>query len=242
MTERRRPVAKQSPDLEERRKRFNAVFSPITWPLGKILATIKFIFVSIMLGTLIDWLGMWLGWWGNNHQLEVLTKDIAYLGANFTVSIFGIPPADLAIRIGQTIQSYLGYDIKLNPADPRFFRMVKDVLIAVQPYWQSIIYSAMTVGVRVFIIAMSLFFYVVVFLVAMIDGLVERELRKLGGGIERAKLYHHAKIWIPRVLYFSPMIYLAWPNSINPSWIVLPSAIVFGIAVYMTFSTFMKYF
>lgn len=217
------------------------VFAPITWPVSRLLSILSFILMSIVMGTVLDWIGMWAGWWGANHQLHVLSSDIAYLGTHFTTSILGKPPADVALMIGQYVHRYLSFDVVHKANDPAFFRALKQVGEVIQPYWQSIVYSAMTVVVRIFIIALSLVFYVVVFLVAMIDGLVERELRKEGGGIERAQIYHHAKIWIPRILYFSPMIYLAWPWSINPGWIVVPSAVLFGLSVYLTFATFMKH-
>ena len=128
-----------------------------------------------------------------------------------------------------------------SPRDNAFFAFAKQVALAVQPYWQGVIYSAMNTVVRLFIIALSAVFFIVVFVVTMIDGLVERELRKEGGGIEHAAVFHHAKIWVSRPLAWSPIVYLSLPVSINPAWVVLPSALVFGMATYIAFFTFRKY-
>lgn len=200
-----------------------------------------FLLISIFVGTAVDYLGMWLDWWDDKHQLQVLSHDIAYLGENFTTSIFGMPPADLALQLATWVNDKLSISIHRRPNEANIYRIYHAAVESFNPFWQNFIYSAMTAVVRLFIIILSVAFYLIVFLVAMIDGLVQRELRKEGGGIEHAQIYHHAKTWIGRILIISPMIYLAWPESINPNWIVLPSAGAFGLSVFITFSTFKKF-
>ncbi len=215
--------------------------SPITGPLKLLWHLFLYLFFSIILSTVIDYAGMWFEWWGKDHQLKVLSSDIVYLGNNFTISIFGRSPAELAITISQFIKDYLTFHQYFDYSDFYFFRLVAAGLRVIAPIWQSLVLSTMVIGVRCFIICMSISFFIIVAIVAAVDGLVERELRKEGGGIEQSKLYHHAKAWVGRVIVVTPILYLSWPDRINPGIVILPSALIFGLATYVTFSTYKKH-
>ena len=217
------------------------VFSPVTGSIRLVWKCIAWLLLSVVIGTLLDWGGMLAGWWGRDHSLTVLSQDIAWLGNNFTTSILGRSPAEVALDISRVVHDYLSFQVRPSPRDSAFITLAKQAALAVQPYWQGVIYSAMNTVVRLFIIMLSAVFFIVVFIVALIDGLVERELRKEGGGIEHAAVFHHAKIWVSRPLAWSPIVYLSLPVSINPAWVVLPSALVFGTATYIAFFTFRKY-
>lgn len=217
------------------------VFSPISGTLRLIWRCVAWLFLSVVIGTVLDWLGMLAGWWGPDHSLTVLSQDIAWLGEHFTTSILGRSPAEVALAISRAVHDYLSFQVQPSPRDSAFIALAKQTALTVQPYWQGVIFSAMNTVVRLFIILLSAVFFIVVFVVALIDGLVERELRKEGGGIEHAAVFHHAKIWVSRPLAWSPIVYLSVPVSINPAWVVLPSALVFGMATYIAFFTFRKY-
>ena len=213
------------------------VFSPISGTLRLIWRCVAWLFLSVVIGTVLDWLGMLAGWWDPDHSLTVLSQDIAWLGEHFTTSILGRSPAEVALAISRAVHDHLSFQVHPSPRDSAFIALAKQTALTVQPYWQGVIFSAMNTVVRLFIIMLSAVFFVV----ALIDGLVERERRKEGGGIEHAAVFHHAKIWVSRPLAWSPIIYLSVPVSINPAWVVLPSALVFGMATYIAFFTFRKY-
>ena len=78
-------------------------------------------------------------------------------------------------------------------------------------------------------------------LVALVDGLVRRDLRRWGGGRESSFVYHYAKKAALPLIVTAWVLYLALPVSLHPSWIILPFALVFGFAVTITASTFKKY-
>jgi len=77
--------------------------------------------------------------------------------------------------------------------------------------------------------------------VALIDGLVRRDLRRWGGGRESSFVYHYAKKAAFPMVIVAWVLYLALPFSLHPSWIILPFAIGFGLTVAVTASTFKKY-
>ena len=96
-------------------------------------------------------------------------------------------------------------------------------------------------GIRCVIIFLSSALFVLVGIVAAIDGLHLRELRKVSGGIEHAGVYHHAKAMVPYAVWLSPVLYLAWPSAINPNVILLPGMVAFYLVVLVSFSTFKKF-
>ena len=78
-------------------------------------------------------------------------------------------------------------------------------------------------------------------LVALVDGLVRRDLRRWGGGRESSFVYHYAKKASIPLIIIAWVLYLSLPFSVHPSWVILPFAIGFGLAVTVTASTFKKY-
>ena len=78
-------------------------------------------------------------------------------------------------------------------------------------------------------------------LVAIVDGLVKRDLRRWGGGRESSFVYHWAKRSALPLLVLTWVIYLAFPVSVHPSFIVLPFAMLFALSVTVTASSFKKY-
>ncbi len=78
-------------------------------------------------------------------------------------------------------------------------------------------------------------------LVAVVDGLVQRDLRRWGGGRESSFVYHHAKKAILPALVLAWVVYLAMPGSVHPNAVILPFAVLFALAVGITSSRFKKY-
>lgn len=230
--------AQSSAPAQEQKKTF---LSPIFAAFSLSVSVVSYLFFSIVVSVLIEWLGMYLGWWGKDHILLTMREDLNYLGANFTTSVFGVPPQEVALLIAKYVNHYLSLPQEIGYQDLKFFRILQGAINDITPYWQTVVYSAVSVAVRCFIVVLSSVLFILVFIVAMVDGLVERELRKDGGGIEHGSLYHYSKKWVGRVLVISPAIYLAWPDAINPIVIIFPSAAAFGFTVYLAFSTFKKY-
>ena len=83
--------------------------------------------------------------------------------------------------------------------------------------------------------------FVMFSLVAFVDGLVKRDLRRWGGGRESSFVYHWAKRSALPLLVLTWVIYLALPFSLHPSIVVLPFATLFAQSVAVTASTFKKY-
>ena len=96
-------------------------------------------------------------------------------------------------------------------------------------------------SVRFTILVLALPVFLLFSLVALVDGLVKRDLRRWGGGRESSFIYHWAKRSALPLLVLTWVIYLALPFSLHPSVVVLPFATVFAFSVAVTVSTFKKY-
>ncbi len=94
---------------------------------------------------------------------------------------------------------------------------------------------------RLTILTLAMPVFLLFSLVALVDGLVQRDLRRWGGGWESSFVYHYAnKAALPLVV-ITWVIYLALPFSLHPTFFVLPFAAMFALSVAMTASTFKKY-
>lgn len=78
-------------------------------------------------------------------------------------------------------------------------------------------------------------------LLALVDGLVQRDLRRWGGGRESSFVYHYAKKAALPLVVLAWITYLALPFSLHPTFVVMPFAMLFALSVAVTASTFKKY-
>lgn len=102
-------------------------------------------------------------------------------------------------------------------------------------------YVTMTFLIRITILVLSVPLFVLVLLVAMTEGLGRRDLRRFGAGYESSFVYHHAKRFVKPAFIVPCVLYLSWPSAIYPNVVLLPAAILLGVAVTVTMASFKKY-
>ena len=95
--------------------------------------------------------------------------------------------------------------------------------------------------VRLAILVLSLPVFVLFAWVSLVDGLVLRDLRRWGGGRESSFVYHYARKATLPLFLPAWVLYLVSPISVHPSWILLPFALAFALAIRITAGTFKKY-
>lgn len=115
------------------------------------------------------------------------------------------------------------------------------VLTHLRDFLQATVYITVVFVVRVSILVLSVPLFVMVVMVAMVEGLSRRDLRRYGAGYESSFLYHHAKRFIRPSLIYPCMLYLSWPTAIYPNLMLLPAALLLGASVTVLMSTFKKY-
>ena len=96
-------------------------------------------------------------------------------------------------------------------------------------------------GTRLAILILAIPVFGLCGIVAMVDGLVRRDLRRWGGGRESGFIYHWAKRVALPLAVGVWLIYLIVPISVHPSLVILPFATLLGLAITAAVGTFKKY-
>ena len=122
----------------------------------------------------------------------------------------------------------------LRPLLHSLYRPVSEFVLAAMQITQ-------VFAVRLAILALATPVFGLFTVVALVDGLVRRDLRRWGGGRESSFVYHYAKKAAIPLMIMAWVVYLALPCSLHPSWIILPFSLAFAFAVTITASTFKKY-
>ena len=227
---------------------------PLTFKvIHGVLNTLAFLFIALLFSILIEWGGMMFVWEeeGSMHSQRVLKRELAYLQDDFSKSIVNESPAVTAFDSALAAKHYLFEAshfidfwewLKIPPPNASNTRLtIARTTIAVNDYFQALINTTVVYAVRVTVATLSMPAFLLVGLAALIDGLVQRELRIYGGGIERAMIYHHGKPWIRPAVVTTWFIYLSIPFSIHPNLIFGPAIFVFAMAVFLTAALFKKH-
>jgi len=221
---------------------------------SRIGKAIRWLMLSLLFSIIVECLGMVI-WWpeaGLEHSRQMLSKEIEYLDRDFRQSTLSSDPGRFARKIAQRSHYFLfeltGV-VKLTewlsrPATtnetgvrPKLYHLYRPVAVFVTAAIQIV----QVFSVRLAILCLATPIFLIFSLIGLVDGLVQRDLRRWGGGRESSYLYHYAKnsVWI--FVLTAWVGYLALPFSLHPVFIVLPFAIMFGFSISVTASTFKKY-
>jgi len=226
----------------------------ISKSLTGVTKVILWLLLSLLFSIIVEWAGMVL-WWpdeGLEHSREMLSKEISYLDIDFRRSVVTSDPARFAKRIADGTYHYLfevtrfvdlirwaspqpvSNEEGLRPVLHKIYWPITEYVIATMQVTQ-----VFSVRLAILILAMPVF--LLFSLVALVDGLVQRDLRRWGGGRESSFVYHYAKKAAFPLVILTWVTYLALPFSLHPTFVVLPFAIMFALTVAVTASTFKKY-
>lgn len=227
---------------------------PLTFKLiNMVFGVFGFLFLAWLLSIVIEILGLFFFWpeLGSLHSQQILKQELDYLSDDFQTSIIGSSPAVVAFDSALFIKYYVFewtnliqfYEwLKDAPQGSSDIRMtIARIAYAINDYFEAIINTTLIFAVRVSVATLSMPAFAFVGTAALVDGLVQRELRIYGGGIERAMVYHHVKPWIKPAVMTTWFVYLSIPISIHPNYIFVPAMIVFGLAIYLTAALFKKH-
>lgn len=203
-------------------------FSLMIWAVYAVLGSI-----------MVEWIGMFF-WWDMNHSQLVLDKEISYLSdfnKNFFLNIY---PGELATLFAGYTKDFMAWS-GIGGFAYSAANSTSVVLNFIGMLLQSMINVLFIFSVRLAMCISSLSGFILVSLLASMDGLTEREIRKSCGGNETATVYHHAKRWVGPSMILAFVLYLTIPISIHPTLVFLPAMFVTGLAIYVTASTFKKF-
>lgn len=232
--------------------------------LGILLAT-PFHFLGVMFGSLlaaivVEWICLYLFWpeAGWRHAQQMFEYELSWLSQDLIHSVVIKEPGHTATWLAQIVYDWLmvktGMLDSLN-ALTKYARTTSPqqivnfdlryetgrVMIKLQDYGLATLYTVLTFSVRMVILTMTIPLFLLAGFTGLVDGLVRRDLRKFGSGRESSYLYHKARGAIIPLVIAPWTVYLAMPVSVSPFLILLPSAVLLGMSVFITVSSFKKY-
>lgn len=216
--------------------------------------TATWLLLSLVFSVVIEWAGM-LFWWpqaGTDHSRTMLAAELGYLDAELGRSILSSDPARFATGLADKVHDVLFESTgvvdfvawaSLPPDDggQGLRRTLYPLFHAVAPFVVAAMQITQVFAVRLAILALASPVFVLFSLVALVDGLVQRDLRRWSGGRESSFVYHWAKRSALPLLVLAWVLYLALPFSLHPAFVVLPFATLFALSIAVTASTFKKY-
>ncbi len=215
---------------------------------------IQWLIFSLLFSIIIEWTGMAI-WWpdeGLMHSRTMLATEVSYLESDFRRSVVTSDPAKFARKIADKSYHYL-FEVTrfvnfiqwISPEPKPNERGMRSTLHHLYRPIANFVLAAMQVtqlfSVRLAILTLAMPVFLLFSLVALVDGLVQRDLRRWGGGRESSFIYHYAKKATLPLVVITWVVYLALPFSLHPTFVVLPFAMLFALSVAVTASTFKKY-
>ena len=244
----RQPAANREAPYHPARNGFVAAM------LSRAAKAIRWLMLSLLFSIVIECVGMVI-WWpelGLDHSRQMLEQEIEYLDQDFRHSVLSSDPGRFARTMAER-SHYLLFELtgverltewlSRPPANdetgtrPKLHQayrpIARFVMVAIQ--------IVQVFSVRLAILCLATPVFLLFSLIGLIDGLVQRDLRRWGGGRESSYLYHYAKNSVWMFMLSAWVSYLALPVSLHPVFVVLPFAVLFAISISITASTFKKY-
>lgn len=190
-----------------------------------ILMSFLALIIGLVLSIIIEYLGIFLGYWDIDHTRQMIVKEVNYLDVGSSNKLpFLLTP----MESGEAYLMFLnnngfGFTEVFNYLIEVGFSEKVSTLITI-PVGVISLY-----GMRLIICFYSLLMFVVLMIIAVVEGLLSRELRILGGGKESAFIYHHLKKKLKPVFGTGWAIYLLSPISYHPNLILVPMGVLFAL-------------
>jgi len=222
----------------------------------RLIQAFVFMLLTLFFSILIEWTGIAFDFWeppGPRHSAQMLEQELAYLNNDFKRSVLVEKPAQFAknfadefyhLTIEKTgIQAAILWLAKPVPGvkDQPFRARLHLIFNALREYIVAAITVTQIFAVRIAILVLAFPAFILLSLVGLVDGLVQRDIRRWSGGRETSFVYHWAKKMLYPSLILPWVIYLAMPESVHPNYVVLPFAVLFALSVTIMASTFKKY-
>ncbi|HBD1844111.1 TPA: TIGR03747 family integrating conjugative element membrane protein [Salmonella enterica] len=222
------------------------------WPW----ALIGVLLASLLLSLVIEYVGIAFIWpeEGAAHSERVMNTELGYLSTEFKRSLLmSEPSVTLATGINVVYQWVFvdsGFNAWAKSATQlqdgnEFSRQLGSwsswLASYLHEYLMATVYVTVITLVRVVILVLSIPLFLLAAVVALVEGLGRRDLRRYGAAYESSFIYHHAKRTVKPALFIPCMVYLSWPGAIYPNLLLLPAAFLLGVAITVTTASFKKY-
>jgi integrating conjugative element membrane protein (TIGR03747 family) len=146
----------------------------------------------------------------------------------------------------QGIQAFATSFTRVNdfPATIHYIALKKIVVVFcpfVITYGSALLITLQLTLLRVVTVLLFVPIFLLLGAVGLIDGAVQRYLRRINGGRESTLIYHHARNAVLPALFISSGLYVVLPFNLSPLFLLLPGAVLFAVCLFFTAKTFKKY-
>lgn len=221
-----------------------ALFAPLKWFFGAL-----FLFLALILAAwTIDWVFVFKVWPDGLERLQgLLDEDLAR--AAWLWDSYGEFP-HFATATANFLYAMLFKMTGIHDMGARFAdgaalpipdTIVRNTYIANFEAIQVAMVGTQLFGIRLATLLMGAPLLALVYFVALTDGLVQRAVRRAGGGRESASLYHRAKHFQVMLLTTCGAVSLLLPLSIDPRWLWGPGFVVFAILARLQWAYYKKH-
>lgn len=227
------------------------------------LITLPFRFFGVLCGSLllcilVEWVGMHLFWpeQGWRHAQDMVHYELDQLSTHFTRSVVVQEPGRTAHRLVEGAYEWIfiktgllewvqnaAAQARSGTQEPtrnlRYY--LGQVYAFSEGYLIAAAYTVLVFLVRLLVLCLLLPLFLMAVFVGFVDGLVRRDIRRFGAGRESGFVFHRAKAALMPLVVLPWAVYLALPISVSPLLILLPSAVLLGVAVNIAAGSFKKY-
>lgn len=219
-----------------------------------IKGTIGTIFMGLFISIIIEWIGITFIWpdEGYKHSQKMFNTEVKYLTEDFRESLFFNSPEELSKYIntgtglvyeyGIEKSGFGNYLVRLNKPpvknDPWHVKIGRSV----QDYLLAVVFITQNYAVRLTILLLSFPLFALFIAYAFAKGMNSRAIRTWSGGRESGTRYHLGKFMLFGLFSVPFLVYLAWPDTIHPSTVLLPAACGVSYLVFYVVTNFKKYF
>jgi integrating conjugative element membrane protein (TIGR03747 family) len=107
--------------------------------------------------------------------------------------------------------------------------------------WPLLLSVTQLIWVKLSIWLLSLPLLLLMIVLGVIDGLVQRDIRKFQGARESTFFFHTITKQMKLIFFIPVLLYLIWPWPLRSMWVLIPWAIGLGILMQNSVRTFKKY-
>ena len=222
---------------------------------GALLAPFKWICVSVLLvlglilaAWIVDWIFVFTVWPEGLAKLQsILDQDLART-TRIGCWYHDLPEfaAATANFLYASIFQLTGiHDVGARFADAAALSIpdtiVRNAYIANLEAIRVAMVGTQLVGVRVALLIMAIPLLALVYALGLADGLVQRAIRRAGGGHESAGLYPRAKYLQVALTAIALLVALLWPASMDVRWIGVALTPAWGILARLQWAYYKKH-
>ena len=180
---------------------------------------------------------------GVQHSEQLLEKNWNYLNADFKEAAMGLNPINLAVYwINLLSKDWHWSTWMSNLSETKFFNLVNVFQLSITDFLTAAFNVTAVFIIRLIILILYFPRLLLYTIVALVAGIVMRDIRKLSGGREYGYRFHYIKRWIKVSTGLVILAYLSVPEAIHPNWFLLPMVWMFSLSVLFLAATFKKYF